>query len=360
MWNAVEIGDHMPAVEIRSYCGDFEDVAELMGRVWMPEYRGRLWVPIPDAAYLRWRFGPESRAVCSAAYEGTILVGTIFSAPSPLLISGSVYPASLSSVFTVDPEHRRIALPLVQHLRRSNEERGIAITTGMVLGDPTSISYRFWTKYAETFPENFRFLFRGSYLAKFLSPQVMAQSGVRAWERVASRAFGPLLGAIPFGYDQHVRPYRAEDLEQCVQILDKSSAGIDFALVWPPDDLSYLLSNPTSGTLVFDRGNCVLGLAHYHLLMMQGRDAVQSALLDLWADDHLAGSDRMRFVAHLCRFLRDAGVHAIVAPRCAMMPQTALLANLFVPVSDEFYIGVHMTPGGIAPSTPRNWSLVLT
>jgi hypothetical protein len=350
----------MLAVEIRSYCGDFEDVAELMRRVWLPEYCGKLWVPIPDAEYLRWRFGPESKAVCSVAYEGTKLVGTIFSAPSPLRVSGSVYPASLSSVFTVDPDHRRMALPLVQHLRRCNEERGIAITTGMVLGDTTSISYRFWTKYAESFPENFRFLFRGSYLAKFLSPQIMAQSGIRAWERMVSRALGPLLGAIPYGHDQHVRPYRNEDLERCVQILEEASAGIDFALVWPREELSYLLANPTSGTLVFEREGRVLGLAHYHLLMMQGRDPVPSALLDLWADDHLSSADRRRFVGHLCHYLREAGVHAMVVPRCAMIPQAAFLANLFVPVSDDFYVGVHMTPGGVSPSTPRSWSFVLT
>jgi len=350
----------MAAIEIRSYCGDFEDVAELMRRVWLPEYRGKLWVPIPDAEYLRWRFGPESKAVCLAAYEGAKLVGTIFSAPSPLRISGSVHPASLSSVFTVDPDHRRMALPLVQHLRRCNEESGIAITTGMVLGDTTSISYRFWIKYAESFPENFRFLFCGSYLAKFLSPQIMAKAGIRAWERMVSRALGPALGAIPHGYDRHVRPYRSEDLERCVQILDKASAGIDFALVWPKDELSYLLSNPTSGTLVFEREGRVLGLAHYHLLMMQGRDPVPSALLDLWADDNLAGSDRRRFVGHLCHYLRDAGVNALVAPICARTPKSALLANLFVPVSDDFYIGVHLKPGGVSPSKPRSWSFVLT
>jgi hypothetical protein len=79
----------MLAVEIRPYCGDFEDVADLMSRVWIPEYRGRLWVPIPDVEYLGWRFGPASNAVCLAAYEGTKLVGTIFSAPSPLRTSGS-------------------------------------------------------------------------------------------------------------------------------------------------------------------------------------------------------------------------------------------------------------------------------
>jgi hypothetical protein len=197
-------------------------------------------------------------------------------------------------------------------------------------------------------------------LAKFLSPQVMAQSGIRAWERMASRAFGPLLRTIPFGYDSRVRPFRAGDLERCVQILDRASADVDFALVWPPKELSYLLSNSTSDTLIFERDGRVMGLAHYHRLMMQGRDPVSAAILDLWADDNLASADRMKFVAHLCHLLRDSGVHAVVAPRCAMMPIAALLANLFVPVSDDFYVGVHMTPGGVSPSTPRSWSFVIT
>jgi hypothetical protein len=350
----------MAAAEIRSYSGDFEDVAELMHRVWVPEYREKLWAPILDVEYLRWRFGPQSNAVCSAAYDGANLVGTIFSAPSPLRISGSVFAGSLSSVFTVDPDHRRIALPLVEHMRRGNEDRGIAITTGMVLGEKTSISYKFWMKYAETFPENFRFLFRGGYLAKFLAPQVMAQSGIRAWERAASRIVGPLLAAIPFGRDPHVRPYRPGDLDRCVEILDRSTAEVEFTHVWPPEDLAYLFANPTSGTLVFERAGRVLALAHYHRLLMQGREPVQAAILDLWADDHLPAGDRTRFVAHLCHELRDSGVDAVVTPRSAVMPQAALVANLFVPVSDDFYVGVHMTPGSVSPSAPRNWSFVPT
>jgi hypothetical protein len=350
----------MAGVEIREYSGDFEDVSELTRRVWMPEYGGRVWVPIPDAEYLRWRLGPGSGAVCPVAYEGTKLVGTIFSAPHPLRIAGRVVPASLSTVFTVDPDHRRVALPLVEQLRRSNEERGIEFTTGMVLGDTASISYRFWTKYTETFPQNFQLLFRGGYLAKFLSPPVMARAGIRAWERMASRVLGPLLRWTPYRYDARVRPYRAGDLERCVRMLDMASAKFDFTLDWPPEQLSYMLSNPTSGTLVFERDGCVQGMVHYHLLMMQGREPVRTALIDLWADDDVAGTHRARFVSHLCSHLRDCDVHAVVVPRCPMMPTAALLTNLFTPISDDFYIGVHLTRGAVAPSPPKSWSFVIT
>ena len=61
------------------------------------------------------------------AYDGAKIVGTIFSVPHPLRIAGSVLPVSLSTMFTVDPDYRRVALPLIERLRRHNEERGISL-----------------------------------------------------------------------------------------------------------------------------------------------------------------------------------------------------------------------------------------
>jgi hypothetical protein len=350
----------MAGIEIRDYCGDFEDVTEFTRRVWAPEYGGKIWAPIADMAFLSWRLGPRSGAVCPVAYDGTKIVGTIFSVPHPLRIAGSVLPVSLSTMFTVDPDHRRVTLPLIERLRRHNEERGIALTTGLVLGDPRSISYQFWTKYAETFPQNFRFLFRGSFLAKFLSPRVLARAGINAWERLASRALGPLLRLTPHRYDSRVRPYRAADLERCVQILEKASSDFDWALVWPPEQFSYLLENPTSGTLVFERDGYVQGLVHYHLLLLQGREPVQAAMIDLWADDNLTGAQRVRFVSHLCQHLRERDVHLVAAPRSAMQPTAALVANLFIPMPEHFHIGVFLTRGRVAPAPPKTWSMVLT
>jgi hypothetical protein len=350
----------MASFEIRDYCGDFEDVAELTRRVWMPEYRDKIWVPVPDPAYLRWRLGPGSGGVSPVAYVGGKLVGTIFSAPHPLLVAGSRVSGSLSTVFTVDPEHRRVTLPLVREMRRQNEERGIEMTTGLVLGHVTSLSYLFWTKYAESFPQNFRFLFRGTYLAKFLSPDAIARAGLRLWERVASRALGPVIKWVPYGHDPHVRAYRAEDAKRCLLMLNKGSAELDFAFDWGSEQWSYFLSNPTSETLVYERDGLVRGLIHYHFHMMQGREQLRAAVMDLWADDDLAASDRIRFISHLCEHLRAADVHVVLAVKCPTTPSAALLANLFSPVSDDFYVGVHLTGGAEAPAPPKRWSFVIT
>jgi GNAT acetyltransferase-like protein len=352
-------GDLMQGIELQDYRGDFADIAELMRRVWIAEYGGKHLVPVPDPAFLRWRVGGESGALCPAAFDGTNLVGSMFSLPHSLRIGGSVVPVALYTAFTVDPAHRRLVLAMVERLRRENEERGIAFAIGMVPNDPSSISYRFWTKYAQTFPQKFRFLFRGSYWAKFLAPRELTRAALETRQRIAGRTLGPLLRLTPYGFDPHVRSFRAADLGDCAQLLDKASAGFDWALVWPPEQLAHYLANPTLGTLVFEKAGRVRGMVSYHCLVLEGREAVRAALIDLWADE-LAAVERVRLVSHLCSELRERGVHLVVAPHCAMMPTAAFLANLFLPGSEHFHVGAFFTRRMASVPPPKTWSFLVT
>jgi hypothetical protein len=68
-------------------------------------------------------------------------------------------PIALASWSAVDRNYRRLALSLIETLRQQHEERGIAFAIGVCSADRTSVAYRFWTSYARTFPQNFRFLF---------------------------------------------------------------------------------------------------------------------------------------------------------------------------------------------------------
>jgi Acetyltransferase (GNAT) domain len=228
----------MAGVDIRDYRGDFEDIVELAHRVWVPEYGGKTWIPLPEAAFLREKFASETGALCLVAYEGASLVGSVFSVPRRMRIAGTDYPVSMFTGFTVEPSHRRVALPLIERLRRISEDNGAAFGLGMVLDDFTSASYRFWTKYAETYPKNFQFVFRGGYWAKFLRPDAFAKAGIKTWERVTSRAVGPLLRLIPRSYDPHVRPYRPSDLERCFELVEKTLSGVDWAMRWSIDQLA--------------------------------------------------------------------------------------------------------------------------
>jgi hypothetical protein len=349
----------MAGIEIRDYRGDFNDLADFGRKVWLREYEGKTWIPIPDAAFMRWRVSPESGALSPVAYDGTKIVGSVFSFPHSLRIGPAILPVAIYTGFTVDADYRGVALALIQRLRQDNEERGVAFGIGMVLDDPTSASYRFWTKYADAFPQNFRFIFNGGYWAKFLGPQALATAGIAAWERLASRMLGPLLSFTPYKNDPHVRSYRAGDLGCCAQMLSQSTADFDWAMVWQKDQLASQLENPAYQTLVFERDGQVKGMVNYHSFAMYGRGPIKAAMIDIWADDHLNVIERARLLGHLCAHLTEQGVHAVIAPRSAMMPAPAFVANLFMPAPQRFRIGLFSTPRSIPVAAPQKWDLTI-
>jgi hypothetical protein len=98
-------------------------------------------------------------------------------------------------------------------------------------------------------------------------------------------------------------------------------------------------------------------MVNYYCLSMQGRERVLAAVIALWADDGLTGAQRVRLLSHVCNHLRERGVHLVTAPRCAMMPAPAFLANLFFPVPGPWHL-VALWPKVPLP-LPKTWSLLV-
>jgi hypothetical protein len=346
----------MAGIEIREYCGDFEDLVELTSRVWRATYAGKMWFSLPDAPTFRcW----AQAGGCIAAYQGTKVVGTIFSVPSTLRIRSSVRTVPLITGFTVDPDHRRVAWPLVERVRRLHQERDIAFGLGVLGSDRTSVSYRFWTRYQKAFPQRFRFLFRSSHWFKILAPREFGRASISAWERLASSVLGPVLNLTGRRHNPHVRRYSAGDLEHCAGMLNQSSSGFDWAVLWSAKQLADELEDPALDTLLLERDGKLQGMVRYRLLSTYGRQPVQSALIDLWADDGLSYSQRVGLLGHVCNHLRERNVHIALALRCAMMPTSAFMANLFLP-SPPVHIVALVTSPELMPAPPKTWSLVLT
>jgi hypothetical protein len=259
----------------------------------------------------------------------------------------------------VDPDHPRLALTLVERLRRRDAERGISFSLSTVFSDPKTPSHRFWAKYAQAFPRNFRFLFPIAYWAKWLAPDALRRAGIKTWERMAGMVLQPLLPLTPFGSDPHVRPYRPADLESCAQILDRALARLEWAMLLTRAQLTRQLENPSGGTLVFERDGRVQGMVNFQCAVMQGRERIQSAVIGLWADDGLAGMQRTRLLSHVCNHLRQAGADLVVAQRCAMMPSAPFVTNLFAPIPAPWYLGAVLTPAAPPLTLPKTWGLLV-
>jgi Acetyltransferase (GNAT) domain len=349
----------MAGVEIRDYSGDYEDLAALAEQALLPEHTGGMWAALPEVSFLRWQLGAPTGGRYVTAYDGERLVGGVFSIPHSLRIGSSVLPIALIGGLMTDAKYRRLALPLVEQLRRRHAEAEIAFSLGLIATDPASVSYRFWTRYGQTFPQNLRYLFKTGYWVKMLAPQHLARAGVNAWERLAARAFGPLLGFLPLRQDPHVRPYHAQDLDQCAQILDQSAAACDWSLVWSRDQLMHRLESPVTGTVIFERAGRVQGMVNYHCVLASGRQPVRIAVVALWAEHELTGGQRVRLLGQLCNHLRAQDVHVAVAPRTVMMPTSALAANVFLPISGQFHVAALLTRRDLALAPPKTWNLVI-
>ncbi len=346
----------MSSTEIREYDGDFEDVAELAGRAFSAFYGGITLFVLWDAAFLRWQLRGDTPALLPAAYDGSRLVGTLFSIPHSLRIGSTILPIGICSWLAVAPEYQRsgLAVRLTEALRQSQDERGLVCSLVMSMGDPPLRK-----RYIKTHPQNFCHLFKFGLWVKVLAPGTWAQASVEAWMRLMSRAFGSVFRLIPQPYHPNVRPYRAEDLEACALLLEKATAKHDWALLWPMQRLGTQLESPVSRTLVLDRDGRLQGFVNYHFIVVQGRKPVRAAMIDLWADDNLSAMQRIRFLGHVCQELRARNVELVFAPRCAMMPVAAFAANLFFPTPRQFHLGSIFTKNALPPSPPRSWSLLV-
>ncbi len=346
-------------INFQEYSGNYDDVCAFWNRVWVQEYAGKSWTTAADPAFFRWLVGPGSGAFCPAVYEDGRLIGNVFSVPRAMRAGSTVHSIGMTFGFTVDAKQRRVALPLVHELRRRSAERGIAFSIATVMSDPTSPSYLFWQKYAETFPDRLTSLFPVNYWAKTLAPDVVSRAAVQRWERTLTGVLGPLLSRVPFGRDARVRPYRPADLVRCADLVQRTNATCEWALLWSPDELRHRLESPHCETLVFEQSGIVRGLVNSHYVTMQGRESTRAAVIAMWADDMLTTMERIRFLGHFCEKVRARGAHVVVAPRSATMPATAFLANVFIPIPGPWHLAVFWSERAFALPSPKSWSLLV-
>ena len=77
--------------------------------------------------------------------------------------------------------------------------------------------------------------------------------------------------------------------------------------------------------------------------------------LSRWPLEWVTGLQPARWTA-----LHARDVHVVLALRCAMMPESAFWANLFLPPVARVQVGALLTRPELAPAAPpRTWSLSL-
>ncbi len=115
-------------IEIRTFEGSAGEMHEFVVGVWRSAYTGRMTFPLWSPEYFRWQFdldSPLAREDLLAAYDGSRLVGTLFSIPLRFHTPAGERTGSQGSWLTIHPDVRgqRIVPQLVEERVRRHQAR---------------------------------------------------------------------------------------------------------------------------------------------------------------------------------------------------------------------------------------------
>jgi len=352
-------------IEIRTYDGDGEDVADLTARTWRAAYGGKNWCPFWSAEHIRWQLlsgRPADRDFLVAAYDGCRLVGCFFAERTTFRADNREVVGTIGSWFTVDPQARspRLGIDIIEELRRRHCEHGAAFLLGYVNGNPKTPANKFWTCYAELYPGQIRFVRRIGYWIRILNSASLRRKCVHWFERFAARVHGrlPFLGA-PRGMAPEVRDYAGGDLNRCGSLVGEMSENSDLAMIWSRDRMASQLDwNGFPRSLVLDRGDAPFGMVNYHRFGLLGADVVTTGLIDLLGCEGGSVRDQRRLLRSAVARMASDGLDIAMALRTSMFPPRVMVPCGFWPLpQSEHLVYVFPRPDLRLPPADRPFIL---
>lgn len=327
-------------IEYRRYDGGAEEAAEFTRRVWSSAFRGRVTVPLWDAAFFEWALlaAPSAdRHLLVAAYDGGRMVGCLFARPVRFRLCGSEAEGALCSWLTVEPGYQGqgVAQGMVAELRRRMRERGCRFVLGFGIPGPGSKGIRFWARFrGETVLGR-----RVYWWAYALDPRAVARSESALLRRLGARLLvvahrSSRYGSTPAcGINVRIRGYGDEDLAGCLAIVGQSSQGSDLSYCWTAEALAHQLSyENVPQTLVAVQNDRVVGLLNYYGLGLCGRGEFRASIIDHFACRGLPVKDQVRLLRVGLAAMRRSGAQVALTSRLSGASVAVLLVVGFLPM----------------------------
>lgn len=240
-------------IDVRNFDGDDGELAAFINRVWQKNYGGRIALPVWTETYFSWQFTPRNdgrKVRVFAAYEGSRLLGVCPVELCPARLFERKVSVSLSSWLTASPGTsrlgvgRRLAETMLDWAQAEDCVASIGYVNGAGLRGKGAL---FWSRQ---------------------TPEARYYDRPRLWVR-------PISGRPKDagGKTCTVRPFRPEDIESCLALLETRSQAVDLAFAWNRAWLQSQLSYADlSRTVVAEAGGKLQGFVNFHLLSWFGQE----------------------------------------------------------------------------------------
>jgi GNAT superfamily N-acetyltransferase len=347
-------------IEVRSFEGTTDDLAEFTNRVWRETYRGRMPTPIWSAQHFARDLvddDEDDRYLLVAAYDGTQLVGSHPARKLTVNLHGEPCVATWGSFLSVDPAYRKqgVAFRLQAESLKRHRERALPMSLGFAyVRSPHSVGPEFWRL------QGARMIAEIGTWARPLDHAAIAEFEIYPFESRAARLLGHVQREPQPPTDTTgIREYAPGDLGDCVALLNDAGAGSDLAYVWGAREAARQLSYANlSKTLVLERDGRVVGLVNYTLLDVFGRTEARIARIDAVALGTLDHRDGTRLLKAATASMHDDGAKGATALRGSWTHWRELVAAGFMPTPTEFYYVALPTRDDVPLSGVRRLNVV--
>lgn len=326
-------------IEIRTFDGDFPQLAEFCNSVWSRRYEGKMPFPVWSPEFLEWELddGPLARELLVAAYDGQKLVGVMPARPMKFHVQGRTIDGSWGSYFSVDPsyEHQPVSLKLHLEQRRRHKEHGLKVNVGYaVTGYAAARGQEFWLKQQRLVKPVRRL---GTWV-RALDPMAVARFSMKRLDVFGMHVARLVLRAPrPPRRPEAIRPFAPTDAAACARLLDAASRRANFGYAWDETLARRQLGFETATrTLVAEQNGCVGGVINYCALPLMGRAPIVVGLIDFLETGDLPASSAVDLVRAALADMLDRGVHLAMALRAASIPFWPLARTAFTMIPAEY------------------------
>jgi hypothetical protein len=327
-------------IEIRTFDGDMQQLAEFCNSVWSRRYTGRMPFAEWSPEFLEWELDdcPATRELLVAAYDGGKLVGVLPARPMKFHLLGQSIDGSWGSYLSVDPDYESQPVSIKLHLeqRRRHKERALKVNMGYAFtGYAAGRGQDFWLKQQKLVKPLRHF---GTWV-RALDPAAVARFSMRRRDVLGMHLARWFLGQPrPPRRPEAIRPFVAADAAACANLLDAASRRADFGYAWDENLARRQLGfKKATRTLVAVHEGRVAGLINYCTLRFWGRAPIEAGLIDLFETRELPLAAAIDLVRAALVDMRSRGVHLAMALRTTAVPCWPLIRTAFTMVPAEYY-----------------------